>query len=123
MPQPQPNHSLSACQQRWLEHLRTCEQREISIQRYAAEQQLSPGAMYAAKRALKRRGVLGDPSLEAVRPGKSLTLVPVKLQRAPAQQAPVLRVTVRGGVTLELFEGAGAHITEQMFNAVIGRAL
>jgi hypothetical protein len=122
MPQPQPNHSLSACQQRWLEHLRTCEQREISIQRYAAEQQLSPGAMYAAKRALKRCGVLGDPTLEVVRPGKSARQ-PVKLQRAPAQQAPVLRVTVRGGVTLELFEGAGAHITEQMFNAVIGRAL
>jgi hypothetical protein len=42
----------------WQEHLASAARRGVSLARYAREQGLSAGGLYAARHALKRRGVV-----------------------------------------------------------------
>ena len=50
---------LTACQQRWLEHLKAWQAQEtLGLKAYAEQHGLSVSALYTAKRHFKREGIV-----------------------------------------------------------------
>ena len=82
----------------WLEHLEACRAQGGSLKAYALAHDLSPGALYAAKSDLKRRGALSASALPVPAP----RLLPVHIARG----APMFRVLLPNGVVVEVPEHA-----------------
>jgi hypothetical protein len=78
----------------WLEHLEACRTQGGSLKAYALAHDLSPGALYAAKSELKRRGALPASTLPVPVP----RLLPVHIARG----APMFRVLLPNGVVVEV---------------------
>ena len=83
---------LTQRQKFWIEHMRRCEASGLSLAAYAAEHELSVGAMYAFRRWQRERQV---------------DLAPARFVRAPARAAVAsttlpCRVHLRNGVMIEL---------------------
>jgi len=96
--QSSPLEARTPRQRFWLEHLETCRARGGSLKAYALAHGLSPGALYAAKSDLKRRGTLSASTLPVPAP----KLVPVHIARG----APMYRVLLPNGVVVEVPEHA-----------------
>jgi hypothetical protein len=91
---------LTERQRYWLQHLRACAAEQQSLKAYARQHRLQIQTLYAAKKQLKRQGLL-DPSTRAPR---FLRLTP-----APAWQAPATcRVLLANGAVVEWSCGAEA---------------
>ena len=100
--------ALTPRQQFWLDHLRTCREHGVSLRAYARTHGFSVGALYSAKKLLKRCGawpVLGEaPS----------RFVPVQVVRGGAS----VRVMLANGVTVEVC----GHCEESSLRTVLGCA-
>ncbi len=83
----------------WAAHLRACAERRQALSQYAAEHGLAVGALYEAKRRLKRLGAL--PVSAAPR------FVRVTEIAAAAPAAVLCRVHLRNGMVVET---AGAEV-------------
>lgn len=94
----------------WLEHLEACQAQGSSLKSYALAHGLSPGALYAAKSNLKRRGSLSTSKLPVPAP----TLLPVHITRGAA----MFRVHLPNGVVIEVPE----HADAQCCRALLGCA-
>ena len=78
---------LTEREQFWLNHLRACRRQGQTVKAYAKAHGLSVSALYTARSALKRRGVLSESSPSAP------TFVPVRIPTA----TPVFRVHLANG--------------------------
>ena len=96
--QSSPLEARSPRQRFWLEHLEACRAQDVSLKAYALAHDLSPGALYAAKSDLKRRGALPASTLPVPAP----RLLPVNIARG----APMFRVLLPNGVVVEVPERA-----------------
>jgi hypothetical protein len=92
----------------WLEHLEACRERGSSLKAYALAHDLSPGALYAAKSDLKRRGLLPASTLPVPVPAPKL--LPVHIARA----AVMFRVVLPNGVVVEVPEHADAQCCREL---------
>lgn len=54
------DRGLTERQQYWLEHIQACEASGESLKTYAAAHGFSPGAIYAAKKVLIRKGLIAS---------------------------------------------------------------
>jgi hypothetical protein len=97
--------ALTPRQQFWLEHLRACAEQGLSLKAYAQANDLAPGALYAAKSALKRRGALASAPMPS-----APTFVPVRIARAEV----VFRVSLPNGVVVEVPEHADAGACREL---------
>jgi hypothetical protein len=90
--------SLTPRQQFWLEHLRRCTELGQPLSAYAAEHGLSLGALYEAKRHLRRRGLW---------PAASGRFVRVQLTPETSQGAAntVYRISLPNRVVVEVAGG------------------
>jgi len=93
-------------QQFWLEHLEACREQGSSLKSYALAHGLSPGALYAAKSNLKRRGSWSASKL----PVPSPTLLPVHIARGTA----MFRVHLPNGVVVEVPEHADTQCCREL---------
>jgi hypothetical protein len=96
--QSPPPETHTPRQRFWLEHLEICRAQGGSLKAYTLAHDLSPGALYAAKSDLKRRGALSASTLPVPAP----RLLPVHIARG----APVFRVLLPNGVVVEVPEHA-----------------
>jgi len=92
----------------WLEHLEACRAQASPLKAYALAHDLSPGALYAAKSDLKRRGLLAA----SPRPVPAPKLLPVRIARG----APMFRVVLRNGVVVEVPEHADAQCCRELLS-------
>jgi hypothetical protein len=90
----------------WLEHIEACRTQGGSLKAYALAHDLSPGALYAAKSDLKRRGALSASTLPVPAP----RLLPVHIARG----APVFRVLLPNGVVVEVPEHADGRCCREL---------
>ncbi len=96
--QSSPPEARTQRQRFWLEHLEACRAQDVSLKAYALAHDLSPGALYAAKSDLKRRGALPASTLPVPAP----RLLPVHITRT----ALMFRVLLPNGVVVEVPERA-----------------
>lgn len=104
--------SSQACTPRqrfWLEHLEACREQGGSLKAYALAHGLSPGALYAAKSDLRRRGLLPGSTL----PVPVAKLLPVHIART----APMFRVVLPNGVVVEVPEHADAQYCRELLGS------
>ncbi len=92
--QSSPSEAHTPRQRFWREHLEACRAQGGSLKAYALAHDLSPGALYAAKSDLKRRGALSASTLPVPAP----RLLPVHIARS----APMFRVLLPNGVVVEV---------------------
>ncbi len=92
--QSSPPEARTPRQRFWLEHLEGCRAQGGSLKAYALAHDLSPGALYAAKSDLKRRGASPASTLPVPAP----RLLPVHITRT----APMFRVLLPNGVVVEV---------------------
>jgi len=92
--QSSPPEARTPRQRFWREHLEACRVQGGSLKAYALAHDLSPGALYAAKSDLKRRGALPASTLPVSMP----KLLPVHIARS----APMFRVLLPNGVVVEV---------------------
>jgi hypothetical protein len=104
--QSSPPEAHTPRQQFWLEHLEACAEQGSSLKAYALAHDLSPGALYAAKSDLKRRGALSASPLPAPAP----KLLPVHIARG----APMFRVLLPNGVVVEIPEHADGQCCREL---------
>jgi len=89
--------ALSQRQHFWLEHLQRCTERKQPLSCYAAEHGLNLGALYEAKRRLRRRGAW---------PAASQRFVRVQLKPEPvAAIGAVYRISLPNRVVVEVAGG------------------
>jgi hypothetical protein len=99
--------SLTVRQQEWLSHLEAWRSRGGTLKAYALEHDLSPGALYNARRALKRRGAWRGRTSRERRQASPARLLPVRMSAVAAtSSAAVLRVMLPSGVVVEICEHA-----------------
>ena len=97
MTEPKPLTERQRC---WLQHIRACGDGQQSLKAYARQHRLNIQTLYAAKKQLKRQGLL-DQSPRAPRF--------VRLTPAPVRPAPVTcRVLLVNGTVVELACGMEA---------------
>ncbi len=90
----------------WLEHLEACRAQGGSLKAYALAHDLSPGALYAAKSDLMRRGALSASTLPVPAP----RLLPVHIARG----APMFRVLLPNGVVVEVPQHADGQCCREL---------
>ena len=109
-----PAETHTPRQRFWLEHLEACRTQGSSLKAYALAHDLSPGALYAAKSDLKRRGAMSASSLPVSAP----KLLPVHIARA----APMFRVLLPNGVVVEVPEHADGQGCRELLACAIALA-
>ena len=105
-PSSSPAEARTLRQRFWLEHLEACQVQGSTLKSYALAHGLSPGALYAAKSNLKRRGVWPASTLPVPAP----RLLPVHLARGAA----MFRVLLPNGVVVEVPEHADAQCCREL---------
>ena len=91
--------SLTPRQRFWIEHLRQCAERGLSLSAYAVEQGLKVSSLYEAKSQLRRRrGLSPVPAPQFVR------VQPVRIAEA-FSPPPMFRVSLPNGVVVEASGG------------------
>ena len=104
--QSSPPEAHTPRQQFWLEHLEACAAQGSSLKAYALAHDLSPGALYAAKSDLKRRGALSASAPPMMAP----KLLPVRIARG----ASMFRVLLPNGVVVEVPEYADGSCCREL---------
>ena len=104
--QSSPPEAHTPRQRFWLEHLEAYRAQGGSLKSYALAHDLSPGALYAAKSDLKRRGALSASTMPVPAP----KLLPVHISRG----APMFRVLLPNGVVVEVPEHADGQVCREL---------
>lgn len=104
--EPTTPKPLTACQQRWLGHIRAAQRAGHTLKAYAAEHGLSLSALYGWKAELKRRGLLhgkapGFARVQVTPPGAAALTIRLPngiIMEAPGAVAPAVLISLANGL-------------------------